>query len=110
MRAQSLYQHVESRTERYGAFLGRGYYIALTAYHEMGGRLEQALQAQQAYHEQVAGKGKPYEESLAYLEMIRIKKVLGQDYADDVIQFNICIQDLKAQNHMLEKLNGIIES
>lgn len=108
LRASSLFQQVESRVGRYGAFLGRSYYVALTAYHEMGGRLAQALQAQQAYHEQVVDKGKPYEESLTYLEMIRIKKALAQDYADEVARFKRRIQDLKAQNHMLEKLVAIV--
>ena len=38
-RARSLYQQGTHRADRYGAFIGRPYYVALTAYHETGGTI-----------------------------------------------------------------------
>ncbi len=107
MQAQSLFQQGEHCAKRYGAFLGKQYYTAVTAYHEMGGRLADALNAQETYLEQVVGKAKPFTECLTYLEIIRLKKELGQAYDTEVTTLKERVHDLKAPRYMLDKLDKL---
>lgn len=108
-RAQSLFQQAEHRANRYGAFIGKHFYTATTAYHEMGGRLQDALNAQIEYLGHVVGKTKPYEETTTYIEIIRLKKALNLDFADEVTKLKTRIKDLKAQDYMLDQLAQVTQ-
>jgi|GEM_PF-3546266 len=110
IQAQALHQQGVHRANRYGAFLGKPYYTALTAYHEQGGRLQEALDTQQTYLEQVVGKAKPFTESLCLIEIIRLKKALGQAYDEDVTALKETVTHLKAPEYMLEKLQTVLDA
>jgi len=108
-RATSLFQQGVHRANRYGAFLGKPFYTASTAYHESGGRLQEALDAQTTYLRQVVGKAKPFSESLARIEIIRLKKAMEQPYDDDITHLKETVKALKAPDYMLDKLKVVLE-
>lgn len=107
-RADMLIQQAAHRVTRYGAFIGGAYYYALSAYHEQGGRLQEAIESQQTYLEQLIGKAKPFRECTALLEMIRLKKGLEQDFEDNVAALKETVKFLKAPDYILDKLKTII--
>ncbi len=108
-RAKMLFEQAQHRANRYGAFLGKAYYTALTQYHEHGGRLQEALDTQVIYLELLIDKSKPFGESLARLEIIRLKKALSQPYNDDIAELKETIKALKAPEYILDKLQGIVD-
>lgn len=107
--AESLYNQATHRAKRYGAFIGQSYYLALTAYYEITGQLEDALGAQQEYLTEITGKSKPFQECLAGLEIIRLKKALNQPYDADVQTLHESVKALKSPDYILGKLKEITD-
>lgn len=108
--SEKLFQQATHRAENYGAFLGMSYYTALTAYHETGGRLNDALQAQVVLLEQLVGRAKPFDECTTRLEIIRLKKAIGSPIEEDITALKHTTQELKAPDHILNKLDQLLLS
>lgn len=106
---EAFYQQAIHRANRYGAFIGQPYYMALTAYHEMGGRLQEALEIQQQYLDLLVGKAKPYRENCTRLQIIRLKKALKQNVEDDVATLRETVKALKAPDYILNQLQDILK-
>ena len=94
--------------QRYGAFIGKSYYIALTAYHEKADQVQDALQAQQEYLNLIEGKSKPFQECIALLDIIRLKKSMHQALEFDIEILKERVKVLKAPEYILDKLNVIL--
>lgn len=105
-----LFQQATHRAATYGAFLGMGYYTALTAYHETGERLNDALQAQVILLKQLVGRAKPFDECTTRLEIIRLKQAIGSLIEEDIAALKRTTQELKAPQHILNKLDQLLAS
>lgn len=105
---EAFYHQAMHRANRYGAFIGQPYYMALTAYHETGGRLQEALTTQQTYLDLLVGKAKPFRENCTRLEIIRLKTQLKQDTEEDVARLRETVKQLKAPDYILDRLKTLL--
>jgi hypothetical protein len=107
-KVKSLHQQATHIAERYGAFIGQPYYLALTIYHETSGQLEDALLTQQDYLMLIEGKSKPFQECTTLLNIIRLKKSINQVFVSDIETLKERVKVLKVPNYILDQLEDII--
>lgn len=108
--AKDLQQQTGIRASRYGAWLGIDYYTALTAYHEQGNRLQDALKIQEILRDQMQGKSSYYDEAQVNFEIIRLKKILKQAIEDDIQSAKKVIAYIKNPAPLIAQLEKIVSS
>ena len=100
----TLLAQAMNKVERYGSFLGRTYYTALTAYHEHGQRWQSALEVQVSYFDRIKDTAQSFQECHALLNIIRLKRQLNLDVSDEIDTLKQTASQLKSPDYFLDKL------
>ncbi|GAB5493460.1 MAG: hypothetical protein Phog2KO_36750 [Phototrophicaceae bacterium] len=107
--AQKVHDIVQYRVGTLKMVQGYNYYYLTCIYQELQGNLADAIRIIKEYIQTLKGSGRPYWESKAQLELIRLLKKNQDDYQDAIQEFHQITANLKNTTQFDEKLAIILD-